>query len=32
MQGIAFLKKGDDSGVLSRGCRMHVVVGRKEGD
>jgi hypothetical protein len=32
MQGIAFLKKGDDNGALSKRYRTHVVVGRKEGD
>src|SRR5882724_10472207 len=31
MQGIAIIKKGDDLRVLGRGCRLHVVVGRKEG-
>jgi len=30
MQGIAIIKKGDDLRVLGRGCRLHVVVGRKE--
>jgi hypothetical protein len=30
MQGIAFLKKGDGSEAPSRGCRMYVVVERKE--
>ena len=31
MQGIAFMKKGDDGSVLSRRGRTHMVVGRKEG-
>jgi len=29
-QGIAIIKKGDDLRALGRGCRLHVVVGRKE--
>jgi len=31
MQEIAFMKKRDDRRVLSRGCRIYMVVERKEG-